>query len=631
MKKTLLFFFFLGFSIVQAQEKVNFKKKKFYVPAVAYSQYPCLDNVLTMATIYQVDDALRAEEIKFKNKFFDISGYIKQPDAKLKIYVTIPVPKYQKTQADSTYDKEAKVWKYFVTSKYEVKINVQVKCVDKLIFSQDFDNSETDKLAGTYSKATLGKAIEETDRKIRDADANENFGIENVLEASMYRIQSLLNYKLGYGKTESKDKFEFLTSKEHSEYPKMLAFENELTQQIEKVTIENGFNAKALLPHLAYLESILTKYPQSDENEKIRFITANNLAQTYLLLENKDKALYYADVLIKNDKQTSRGTDIIDRANKANFVANTVRSHTNRFVELNKLGFKIEEEKQDARIAFFEKIERQEVDWEQEKVNRTKFLGLINDRRNNILDSIAFQNNPDLLDKIVKSLGGSQAIKNIQKVHLLSTLNFDESNVPQSEEKWATATNYLLRKKMPNNYYEVINGPEAWSFQDKGVGDKWKKLNNSDYWEISNNLDPINLLTSFRFDLWNKLELLPDETSDGRLCYHLSYTEKTVNAKNRVIPKTEYHYFIDKEKFNIVSSEKTEFEEGQRNSYERKVYQDYKGISNLNNGQIPHKILYEFEDYYGDTFYQEDRSKIEVNPVFSNRIFIKEVYAGGFK
>ena len=213
----------------------------------------------------------------------------------------------------------------------------------------------------------------------------------------------------------------------------------------------------------------------------------------------------------------------------------------------------------------------------------------------------------------------------------MSTLNFDESNVPQSEEKWATATNYLLRKKMPNNYYEVINGPEAWSFQDKGVGDKWKKLNNSDYWEISNNLDPINLLTSFRFDLWNKLELLPDETSDGRLCYHLSYTEKTVNAKNRVIPKTEYHYFIDKEKFNIVSSEKTEFEEGQRNSYERKVYQDYKGISNLNNGQIPHKILYEFEDYYGDTFYQEDRSKIEVNPVFSNRIFIKEVYAGGFK
>jgi hypothetical protein len=56
------------------------------------------------------------------------------------------------------------------------------------------------------------------------------------------------------------------------------------------------------------------------------------------------------------------------------------------------------------------------------------------------------------------------------------------------------------------------------------------------------------------------------------------------------------------------------------------VYQDYRGIANLNNGQIPHKILYEFEDCHS---LQEDRSKVEVNPVFSNRIFMKEVYAGG--
>jgi hypothetical protein len=35
--------------------------------------------------------------------------------------------------------------------------------------------------------------MEEADRRIRDADANENFGIENVLESSMNRIQSLLN------------------------------------------------------------------------------------------------------------------------------------------------------------------------------------------------------------------------------------------------------------------------------------------------------------------------------------------------------------------------------------------------------------------------------------------------------
>lgn len=631
MKKTLLFLLLFGLSITHAQEKVNFKKKKFYVPAIAYSQYPCLDNVLTQTTIYQVDKELKGEEIKFKKKFFNIDGYLKQPEGRLKIYVTIPLPQYSRTQADSTYDKENKQWKYSVYSNYRVNINVQVKCVDQIIFSEDFDNSEIDRVSGNFQKSQLTKAIQDTDRAIRENNVDENFGLERVLETSMYRIQNLLNYKLSYSTTESKEKFEFMTSKEHSEYVKMLSFQNEITSQLEKITVEKGFDAKLLAPHLAYLESLVVKYPKSEANSNIRFIVTNNLAYAYLLIENKEKAIYYANLLIENDQQISRGTDIIDRVNKANFVDNIVRTHTNRFAELKKLGFQIQEDKEDARLAFFEKIERQDVDWEQEKITRTKYLGLINDRRNNILDSIAFQNNPELLAKIITGLGGNEAIKNIQKVHLLSKLNFEESNVPQTEEKWATPTNYLLRKKMPDNYYEIINGPEAWSYQDRSVGEKWVKLNNSDYWEISNNLDPINLLTSFRFDLWNKLELLPDETSDGRLCYHLSYTEKTVNAKNRVIPKTEYHFFIDKEKFNIVSSEKTEFDNGNRNSFERKVYQDYREITALNNGKIPHRILYEFEDYYGDTFYQEDRDKVEVNPVFSNRIFMKEVYAGGFK
>jgi hypothetical protein len=101
---------------------------------------------------------------------------------------------------------------------------------------------------------------------------------------------------------------------------------------------------------------------QFSENSNIRFIVTNNLACAYLLLENKEKAIYYAELLIKNDQQTSRGTDIIDRVNKANFVTNTVRTHTNRFVELKKLGFQIQEYKEDARLAIFEKLERQVLD-----------------------------------------------------------------------------------------------------------------------------------------------------------------------------------------------------------------------------------------------------------------------------
>lgn len=69
---------------------------------------------------------------------------------------------------------------------------------------------------------------------------------------------------------------------------------------------------------------------------------------------------------------------------------------------------------------------------------------------------------------------------------------------------------------------------------------------------------------------------------------------------------------------------------GNKNSFERKVYQDYRAIPNLNNVKIPHRILVELENVYGDTFYQENRDKVEINTIFSNRIFMKEVYAGGF-
>ena len=97
------------------------------------------------------------------------------------------------------------------------------------------------------------------------------------------------------------------------------------------------------------------------------------------------------------------------------------------------------------------------------------------------------------------------------------------------------------------------------------------------------------------------------------------------------MPKTEYSLFIDKTNYLIVSTEKIEFQDGKKLYLERKIYQDYREITTSNNAKVPYKILYEIEDFYGETFYQEKREKVEINPVFSNRIFIKEVYAGKFK
>jgi hypothetical protein len=639
MKKTLLLIALLVIGSIQAQEKISSKKKKFFIPVIKYSSFPILDNALTQTTFYQMDKELVQEELILKKKYFDIEGFIKDPaNGKLKIYLTIALPKYNATKVDSTFDKKKNSWQFMVYSNYSVKIKVEAKCGDKLLLSEDFNNTESYVIGGSYQKENVKAAIALSNQRVEQAEKDndytaEELGMDRVIYQSVEKIQNYLNYKFAYTIDESKEKFEFVTSKGHSEYKQMLDFENEITAQIEKITLEKGLDEKLLAPHLQYLESLLVKYPPSPANENIRFIVTNNLAETYFLLENKEKALQYANLLIENDKQDSRGSAIVKRVNSANFVDKKVRSHTTRFADLKKLGLKIAEEKEEKRLAFFEKIEQQDAEWEIEKSNREAKLEKAKMQRSNLLDSIPYQLNANLLAKVIDNLGGSQALKKIEKAHLYSKLSIEGNKVSQTEERWATNLNYLLRKKMPESYYEIVNGAEAWSHDDResGVNAKWAKLTAYDYSNLSKNLDPVNFLTDLRLDLWNNFEVLQDEMYEGRVCYHLNYFEKTLSSGNRTIPKTDYHVFIDKENFNIVSTEKTEFDNGNKSFFERKLFGDYRPVATLNSGKIPHKINYEIEDFNGETLYQEIREKVEVNPVFGNRIFMKEVYFGGFK
>ncbi|KQB40990.1 hypothetical protein RC62_4365 [Flavobacterium aquidurense] len=639
MKKIVLFIALLVIGSIQAQEKISSKKKKFYIPVIKYSEFPVLDNALTQTTFYQMDKELIQEEIILKKKYFNIDGFIKDPaNGKLKIYLTIALPKFNATKVDSTFDKKKNSWQFQVYSNYDVRIKVDAKCGDKILFTQDFNSIESHIVGGSYEKGNVKLAVELSNKRSAQAEKDgdytaEELGIDHVIYSSVDRIQNYLNYKLGYTIDESKERFEFVTSKGHSEYNQMLAFENEITAQMAKVTLEKGLDEKLLTPHLQYLESLLVKYPPSPANENIRFIVTNNLAETYFMLENKEKALMYANLLVENDKQDSRGSSIIKRVNNGYFADKKIRSHTTRFADLKKLGVKIAEEKEELRLAFFEKIAQQDAEWETEKSNREARLEKSKIQRFNLLDSIPYQLNANLLAKVVDNLGGSQALKKVEKAHFFSKLSIEGNNMPQTEEKWATTSNYLLKKKMPETYYEIVNGAEAWTHDDResGLNAKWAKSTAYDYNNLSRNVDLINFLTDLRLDLWNNFEVLEDEMYEGRLCYHLNYFEKTLSSGNRTIPKTDYHVFIDKENFNIVSTEKTEFDNGNKSFFERKLFGDYRPVATLNSGKIPYKINYEIEDFNGETFYQETREKVEINPVFGNRIFMKEVYFGGFK
>lgn len=639
MKKILLFIALLVIASIQAQEKINSKTKKFKIPVIRYPEFQILDNAITQTAFYQIDKALLEEETNLKKQFFNIDGYIKDPEnGKLKFYLTYGMPRYLETEIDSSYNRKENRWTYSARPNYLSSVKLDVKYGDKILLSKDFGGSESYSVSVGNSLVAVKIAASEHGKKIKLAMNSGDYsavglGFDNVIYNAAIRIQDFINYKFGYSTDVSKEKFEFVTSKGHSEYEKMFAFETEITAQMEKVTLEEGLDEKLLAPHLQYLESLLVKYPPSPLNEDIRFIVTNNLAETYFLLENKEKALQYANLLIENDKQDSRGSNIIERVNKAHFADKKIRSHTTRFADLKKLGVKIAEEKEELRLAFFEKIALQEEEWEVEKAAREANVEKARMQRFNMLDSIPYQLNANLLAKVIANLGGSEALKKIEKAHLFSKLKIEGNNVPQTEEKWATNSNYLLRKKMPESYYEIVNGADAWSHDDResGLNAKWTKLNAYDFSNLSKNVDLINLLTDLRLDLWNNFEVLADEMYEGRECYHLNYFEKTLSTGNRTIPKTDYHVFIDKENFNIVSTEKTEFDNGNKSFFEKKLFGDYRPVAALNSGKIPYKVNYEIEDFNGETIFQEQREKIEINPVFGNRIFMKEVYFGGFK
>ncbi|MDR7209646.1 hypothetical protein [Flavobacterium piscis] len=394
MKKIVLLIALLVIGAIQAQEKINSKKKKFYIPVIEYSEFPVLDNALTQTTFYQMDKQLIQEEAILKKHYFNIEGFIKDPaNGKLRIYLTIELPQYKATKIDSTFDKKNNDWKFHAFSNYSVKIKLEAKCADKVLLSEDFNTVESYTIGVSSQKDKLRAAIDINNKKIAEAEKNgsytaEELGLDVMVYGSVHSIQNYLNYKLKYTIGESKIKFEFVTSKGHSEYNQMLAFENEITSQMEKVTLEKGLDEKLLTPHLQYLESLLVKYPPSPVNENIRFIVTNNLAETYFLLENKEKTLLYANLLVENDKQDSRGSSIIKRVNNANFADKKIRSHTTRFVDLQKLGLKIAEEKEEKRLAFFEKIEQQDAEWEIEKANREANVEKTRMQRFNMLDSI---------------------------------------------------------------------------------------------------------------------------------------------------------------------------------------------------------------------------------------------------
>ncbi len=619
--KLLVFAILLNLTNAFSQEKVKFDKKSFKFYAIKYPKSACLDNVLTQSAFFQIADNIPVAEKNLKRDFFDLRGYLKQPETgELKTFVSI--------QPGTQRERESLKDSIFTI---RLDIIVEVKCKSNTIFKKNYAFRHAIKYGEKLSNIQLQSGVSLVEMKNEFGDQIES-AINNYIKTIGYQLNEILDFYT----TREKEALFFLTSKEHPEYSNFIAFENEITTQFQAMTPILGLNKKALFPHLAFLESILIKYPASETNEKIRFLASFDLAQIYFLLENKERTLYFANEVIKNNFRPSWGRELIDKANNSYFEENKSRAHNTRFVDLKKLGYEEKmlelQEVEEGRIAYFEKIENDAKNYEIEKLERLKYIQLAQNRRNNMLDSLSKQNNAELLGKILQNYGGVQILKGVEKVHISSKLKYEETNIPVFDEKWCIAfSNYLLKKKRPDNYYVVVNQADAWQHDDRKAGEKWKTMTTAEYLNQSQNLDPFYIFSAINLDLWNKYELVADITMDGQNCYHFKYIEITINTNNRPIPKAEHHLYFNKENYRLIATETTEFDEGKKLSFERKIYQDYREQVSLNSGAIPYKIIYQIEDFYGETVFEETIEKIEFNPTFSNRIFVKEVYMGGFK
>lgn len=144
-------------------------------------------------------------------------------------------------------------------------------------------------------------------------------------------VRDYLNSTYGYPVRASNDYFWILGSKKHPEYSKHHeAFNKTISAFSNMSYLEPTANIeKELQPVIDYFEDVIKRYPGSKRKKrKVRYASYYNLAKLYYYLDNVGKMKEYAQKLIANDYDKSKGKRFLKDADRLQrlMTVNIVRS-----------------------------------------------------------------------------------------------------------------------------------------------------------------------------------------------------------------------------------------------------------------------------------------------------------------
>ena len=181
------------------------------------------------------------------------------------------------------------------------------------------------KSAENENKATPGDYYNNNKYAIRSAIATD------VVTNSMQRLSSGLNRMYGYGTITDIDFLWLLDSKKHPENDAMkktwASFKEAIAVMNEKDDLTTV--KQKMIPVIQYFDSLKTRITGTEKaDKKLRYAAYYSLAKIYLLLDEPDKAISEAELLIANDYDTNDGKTLIGLANdlKTSFVKNKINT-----------------------------------------------------------------------------------------------------------------------------------------------------------------------------------------------------------------------------------------------------------------------------------------------------------------
>lgn len=171
-------------------------------------------------------------------------------------------------------------------------------------------------LGNTYTYETskhlnAADALKEYDKNIETFSQNN---ITNFRNSYAGNATSWLNKLYGYGPIKHGVKFQILDSKKHPEYEMFYNATQALKVIFEKMRYNKPIDEikNDLKPIIDYYESVANKYSSDDKNDiKLKEAALYNLAQTHHYLDNHDKAIAVAELMIPLSKKSKSANAII--------------------------------------------------------------------------------------------------------------------------------------------------------------------------------------------------------------------------------------------------------------------------------------------------------------------------------